>query len=106
MLSIHKGFREAGLALGFLPPRDHPPRDPAAGAGAVPPPLGNQWIISIKDTSLFIVIGVAELTCRGQKLLPVTSALEIWSAVAVIYLIITGVELILRRLERRMKICD
>ncbi|MGO0323964.1 ABC transporter permease subunit, partial [Escherichia coli] len=26
------------------------------------PPLGNQWIISIKDTSLFIVIGVAELT--------------------------------------------
>ncbi len=30
------------------------------------PPLGNQWIISIKDTSLFIVIGVAELT-RGQK---------------------------------------
>ncbi len=38
------------------------------------PPLGNQWIISIKDTSLFIVIGVAELTVRGKKLLPVTSA--------------------------------
>ncbi len=30
------------------------------------PPLGNQWIISIKDTSLFIVIGVAELTRQGQ----------------------------------------
>ena len=29
------------------------------------PPLGNQWIISIKDTSLFIVIGVAELTRQG-----------------------------------------
>ena len=31
------------------------------------PPLGNQFIISIKDTSLFIVIGVAELTRQGQK---------------------------------------
>ena len=30
------------------------------------PPLGNQWIISIKDTSLFIVIGVAELTRQGE----------------------------------------
>jgi glutamine transport system permease protein len=36
------------------------------------PALGNQWIISIKDTSLFIVIGVAELTRQGQRLLPAT----------------------------------
>ncbi|MCX3354565.1 ABC transporter permease subunit, partial [Escherichia coli] len=55
------------------------------------PPLGNQWIISIKDTSLFIVGNFR--------------ALEIWSAVAVFYLIITLVlSFILRRLERRMKI--
>ncbi|SUG48612.1 glutamine transporter permease GlnP [Salmonella enterica subsp. arizonae] len=33
------------------------------------PPLGNQWIISIKDTSLFIVIGVAELTRQGQEII-------------------------------------
>ena len=82
VLSIHKGFREAGLAL------------------------GNQWIISIKDTSLFIVIGVAELTRQGQEIIAGNfRALEIWSAVAVIYLIITLVlSFILRRLERRMKI--
>ncbi|WP_116327807.1 ABC transporter permease subunit, partial [Klebsiella aerogenes] len=54
------------------------------------PPLGNQWIISIKDTSLFIVIGVAELTRQGQEIIAGNfRALEIWSAVAVIYLIIT-----------------
>ncbi|EGJ6281470.1 ABC transporter permease subunit [Salmonella enterica subsp. enterica serovar Muenchen] len=82
VLSIHKGFREAGLAL------------------------GNQWIISIKDTSLFIVIGVAELTRQGQEIIAGNfRALEIWSAVAVFYLIITLVlSFILRRLERRMKI--
>ncbi len=69
------------------------------------PPLGNQWIISIKDTSLFIVIGVAELTRQGEKLLPVTFAPRNLGAVAVFYLIITLVlSFILRRLERRMKI--
>ena len=70
------------------------------------PPLGNQWIISIKDTSLFIVIGVAELTRQGQEIIAGNfRALEIWSAVAVVYLIITLVlSFVLRRLERRMKI--
>ncbi|MGG5840496.1 glutamine ABC transporter permease GlnP, partial [Huaxiibacter chinensis] len=70
------------------------------------PPLGNQWIISIKDTSLFIVIGVAELTRQGPEIIAGNfRALEIWSAVAVVYLIITQLlSFVLRRLERRMKI--
>ncbi|MDZ7808989.1 MAG: hypothetical protein U5L11_01145 [Arhodomonas sp.] len=36
------------------------------------PPLGNQCIISLKDTSLFIVIGVAELTRQGQEVMAST----------------------------------
>ena len=106
VLSIHNGFREAGLALGLSK------RDtlryvimPLALRRMLPP-LGNQWIVSIKDTSLFIVIGVAELTRQGQEIIAGNfRALEIWSAVAVFYLIITLVlSFILRRLERRMKI--
>ena len=52
------------------------------------------------------MIGVAELTRQGQEIIAGNfRALEIWSAVAVIYLIITTVlSFVLRRLERRMKI--
>lgn len=106
VLSIHNGFREAGLALGLSK------RDtlryvimPLALRRMLPP-LGNQWIVSIKDTSLFIFIGVAELTRQGQEIIAGNfRAMEIWSAVAVIYLIITlALSYVLRRLERRLKI--
>ncbi|MCL2894943.1 MULTISPECIES: glutamine ABC transporter permease GlnP [Brenneria] len=106
VLSIHNGFREAGLALG-LSRRDTLRYVIAPLAlRRMLPPLGNQWIISIKDTSLFIVIGVAELTRSGQEIIAGNfRALEIWSAVAVIYLFITLVlSFVLRRLERRLKI--
>ncbi len=106
VLSIHKGFKEAGLALG-LSSRDtlRYVVAPLAFRRMIPP-LGNQWIVSIKDTSLFIVIGVAELTRQGQEIIAGNfRALEIWSAVAIIYLVITLLlSYSLRRLERRMKI--
>ncbi len=105
VLSIHKGFREAGL-LGLSRRETIRHVILPLALRRMLPPLGNQWIISIKDTSLFIVIGVAELTRQGQEIIAGNfRALEIWSAVAVIYLIITPVlSFILRRLERRMKI--
>ncbi|GKW15517.1 glutamine ABC transporter permease GlnP [Pectobacterium actinidiae] len=106
VLSIHNGFREAGLALGLS--RRATLRHVIAPLALrrMLPPLGNQWIISIKDTSLFIVIGVAELTRSGQEIIAGNfRALEIWTAVAVIYLCITLIlSFILRRLERRLKI--
>ncbi|HDL8075848.1 TPA: glutamine ABC transporter permease GlnP, partial [Yersinia enterocolitica] len=99
VLSIHNGFREAGLALG-LSKRDTLRYVIAPLAlRRMLPPLGNQWIVSIKDTSLFIVIGVAELTRQGQEIIAGNfRAMEIWSAVAVIYLIITlALSFVLRR---------
>jgi glutamine transport system permease protein len=70
------------------------------------PPLGNQFIVSLKDTSLFIVIGVGELTRQGQEIMAANfRAVEIWSAVAVIYLALIGVlTFALRTVENRMKI--
>ena len=70
------------------------------------PPLGNQFIVSLKDTSLFIVIGVGELTRTGQEIMAANfRAVEIWTAVAIIYLILTGTMTVtLRIIEKRMKI--
>ena len=68
--------------------------------------LGNQFIISLKDTSLFIVIGVGELTRQGQEIMASSfRAVEIWSGVAILYLILTGtLTLMLRITEKRMRI--
>ena len=78
---------------------------PVAFRRAVPA-LGNQFIVSLKDTSLFIVIGVGELTRQGQEIIATTfRAVEIWSAVALIYLVLVGVLTFgLRQLEKRMRI--
>jgi glutamine transport system permease protein len=70
------------------------------------PALGNQFISSLKDTSLFIVIGVGELTNRGQEIISVNfRAVEIWTMVAIIYLAIINILAItLRLLERKYSI--
>ncbi|AHK21667.1 glutamine ABC transporter permease [Yersinia pseudotuberculosis] len=106
VLSIHSGFREAGLALGLSQRGTLLYVIAPLALRRMLPPLGNQWIVSIKDTSLFIVIGVAELTRQGQEIIAGNfRAMEIWSAVAVIYLIITlALSFVLRRLERKLKI--
>jgi glutamine transport system permease protein len=105
LLSVPKGLREAGQAMG-LP--FHKILTHIIGPVAVRrmiPPLGNQCIISLKDSSLFIVIGVAELTRQGQEIMASNfRAVEIWSAVAIIYLIITGLMAVgLRVAEKRMR---
>ena len=68
------------------------------------PPLGNQFIISLKDTSLLVVIGVAELTRQGQEIISINfRAFEVWLTVALIYLCVTlTLSWILRRAERRL----
>ena len=106
VLSISKGLTEAGLAIGL--PRWKVIRyivGPLAFRRLIPP-MGNQFIVSLKDTSLFIVIGVGELTRTGQEIMAANfRAVEIWTAVAVMYLIMTGVlSLMLRMVEKRMRI--
>jgi glutamine transport system permease protein len=105
-LSVPKGLREAGLAMGM-------PLykvilyivGPVAFRRMVPA-LGNQYIIGLKDTSLLIVIGVAELTRTGQEIMTQNyRAVEIWLAVAIIYLlIISSMAFFLRWLEKRIQI--
>jgi glutamine transport system permease protein len=68
------------------------------------PPLGNQFIISLKDTSLLVVIGVAELTRVGQEIIAVNfRAFEVWLTVGVVYLMMTlTIARLLRLAEDRL----
>lgn len=106
LLSIPKGLKEAGLSMG-LPFRKVLIHivGPLAFRRMIPA-LGNQCITSLKDTSLFIVIGVGELTRQGQEIMAENyRAVEIWSAVAIIYLIIlSAMAFGLKTIEKRMPI--
>lgn len=72
------------------------------------PPLGNEFIALLKDSSLVSVIGFEELTRRGQLVIARTyGSLEIWVSVAILYLIMTlTISRFVAYLERRFKIDD
>ena len=68
------------------------------------PPLGNDFVAMVKDSSLVSVLGVSDVTQLGK----VTAAgnfryFETYNVVALVYLVMTiGLSLALRRLERRL----
>ncbi|MDN3518823.1 ABC transporter permease subunit [Aquisalimonas lutea] len=104
--SIDRGLTDAGLALGLSYPQVLVSIVGPLAFRRTIPPLGNQFIISLKDSALFLVIGVAELAQQGEQLTAQTGrALEIWTAVAVFYLAMTfSLAVIMRLIERRMTI--
>ncbi len=88
--SIERGQVEAGRSIGLS--RFQTMRYviwPQAFRRMIPP-LGNQFIISLKDTSLLVVIGMGELTRTGQEIVAENfRAFEVWLTVAIIYFIMT-----------------
>ena len=70
------------------------------------PAFTNQAIISLKDTSLLSVIGIADLTQKGQVEIAATfKAFEIWIAVGAIYFVIIYLlSLLSSYLERRCRL--
>lgn len=69
------------------------------------PPLGNEFIAMLKDSSLVSVIGFEELTRRGQLIIAQTyGSFEIWLTVAALYLIMTlAISQVVAFIERRTK---
>nr|WP_205743626.1 MULTISPECIES: amino acid ABC transporter permease [Halomonas] len=101
--SIERGQREASLSLGLSRTQAFRYVIWPQALRRMIPPLGNQAIISIKDTSLFSVIGVGELVRQGQIYIATTfTAMEVYLMVALLYLAITWtLSILLRQLERR-----
>lgn len=104
--SIDKGQMEAGRSLGLTWVQTMRYIIMPQAFKAIIPPLGNEFIAMMKDTSLVSVIGFEELTRRGQLIIARTyGSFEIWYAVAVIYLVMTlSISRLVAYLERRYKI--
>src|SRR5574341_24624 len=74
------------------------------------PPLGNDFIAMLKDSSLVSAIGAlpisAELTLRGRMYSAATfKSFETWNSVALLYLIMSlGLSVVVRYIEKRWAI--
>jgi polar amino acid transport system permease protein len=70
------------------------------------PPIANQGVIIIKDTSLVATLSVAELTFQARLLADRTAAVyEVFFALALFYIVLTSSFTGLMRLvERRVRV--
>jgi len=101
--SIDRGQWEAADALGLSPFERMRFVIAPQALRRVLPPLANEFITLIKDTSLAAVIGFDELFRQGQLMVATTyRAFEIYIAVALVYLLMTTTaSLLFKRLEAR-----
>lgn len=97
---------EAGLALGLMPGAAFRIIVLPQALRKVIPPLSNQGVLIIKDTSLVATISVAEMTFRARLLTDRTAAVfEIFFALALFYIVLTTLfSLLMRLLEVRLRV--
>ena len=106
--SIDAGQMEAGRSLGMTWGQTMRYIIVPQAFKRVIPPLGNEFIALLKDSSLVSVIGFEELTRRGQLVIARTyGSLEIWTCVAILYLLMTvTISRFVAYVERRCRIDD
>ncbi len=88
--SIPKGQMEAARSLGmtYIQAMRHIILPQAIRV--VLPPVGNEFVSMLKDSSLVSVVAVADLTRRGQSYMSIHfNPIPVWIMVALIYLILT-----------------
>jgi polar amino acid transport system permease protein len=105
ILSVDKGQIEAAKALGLSGWQRFRFIVFPQAIRTILPPLGNDFVAMVKDSSLVSVLGVADITQLGKVYAAGSFRyLETYSIVAYVYLILTiGLSLMLRALERRMR---
>lgn len=103
--SVDPGQSEAAKALGFSGWQRFRLIVFPQALRTILPPLGNDFIALIKDSSLVSVLGVADVTQLGKIYASGSFRyMETYNIVAVIYLMMTiGLSLALRALERRLR---
>lgn len=106
IVSVDSGQTEGARSIGFS-------RQQALRYIVIPqairntiPPIGNNMIVLLKDTSLVSIIGIAELVHSAQLAISETySPFEFYITVAAIYYVVNLVlEYGLRRIERKVEV--
>jgi polar amino acid transport system substrate-binding protein len=104
ILSVDKGQMEAArsLGIGYLPTMRKVIL-PQAIRTMIPSYI-NQFVITLKDTSILSVLGIAELTQSGRIIIAGNyKAFEMWLIVGIIYfIVIMALTKLSDRLERRL----
>jgi polar amino acid transport system permease protein len=103
--SIEKGQREAAVAQGFTRWQCMRYVILPQAVRRVLPPLGGQFISTIKDSAIVSVISIQELTFRGMELMSSTYlTFETWITITGLYFVLTfGCALAVERLELRWR---
>lgn len=103
--AVDRGQMEAARSLGL-------PKSRAMWKVIIPqairiitPSLVNQFIITLKDTSILSVIGIRELTQTGKLIIATTfESFKVWALVAVMYLVIIKIlSMLSKKIERTMR---
>jgi len=104
ILSVERGQREAGLALGLKPSMVVRLIVLPQAFRRIVPPLGNEFVAMLKDSSLVSVISLEELLRRSQIVVTRTfRPIEIYTLTAILYLIMTSaISALVARVERRL----
>jgi len=105
ILAVSEGQIEAAKALGLTGWQRFRLIVMPQAMRTILPPLGNDFVAMVKDSSLVSVLGVADITQMGKVYASGSFRFfETYSIVAYIYLILTiGLSLMLRALERRLR---
>jgi polar amino acid transport system permease protein len=103
--SVDKGQIEAAKALGLSRFQRFRLVVLPQAIRTILPPLGNDFVAMVKDSSLVSVLGVQDITQLGKVYASGSFRFfETYSIVAYVYLILTvGLSLGLRRLEKRLR---
>jgi polar amino acid transport system permease protein len=103
--SIPRGQMEAARSLGmsYLQSMRHVILPQAVRV--VLPPVGNEFIALLKDSSLVSAVALADLTRRGREFMSANfDPIEVWTMIALLYLVMTLFSArIVNYIERRTK---
>ena len=104
--SVDKGQMEAARSLGLSYGKSMRKVILPQAIRTMIPSIINQFIISLKDTSILSVIGFPELTKAGNIIVGNTfKALQVWGIVAVMYMVdIITLSRVAKRIESRINV--